>query len=199
MNTTYSCRQHKKQRCPWCGDDPLYVRYPDHEWGVPIRDDRRLFEMLFLEGAQAGLSWITVLKKRDRYREVFHGFCIARIAAMTDRELEVLLTDPGIIRNRLKVFGFRRNARACLEHFPGKGDLSEFLWSFVDNRTIVNRPGSLSAVPCTTSRSDAMSRALKKKGFTFVGSTICYAFMQAAGLVDDHLADCYKARTGKRG
>ncbi|MCO7226667.1 DNA-3-methyladenine glycosylase I [Pleionea sp. CnH1-48] len=186
-------------RCSWCGDDPLYVKYHDEEWGVPVYNDRELFEMLLLEGAQAGLSWITVLKKRAHYRKVFHRFNIKKMAAMTDDELNELLQDPGIIRNKLKVFGFRKNALAYLEHFPEKGMFSDFIWSFVDGKTIVNHLGSLDEAVATTEQSDAMSKALKKLGFTFVGSTICYAFMQAAGLVDDHVTDCFKHRSNNKG
>lgn len=179
-------------RCEWCSDDPLYQDYHDNEWGVPIKNDQQLFEMLCLEGAQAGLSWITVLKKREHYRKVFHGFDIEKIAAMTDQALDGLLKDPGIIRNRLKVYGFRKNARAYLEHFTGDQSFSDFIWSFVECQPLINRPKTLSDVPATTEISDKMSKALNKKGFTFVGSTICYAFMQAAGLVDDHTRDCFR-------
>jgi DNA-3-methyladenine glycosylase I len=181
-----------KQRCSWCGSDPLYVRYHDEEWGVPVYDDRQLFEMLCLEGAQAGLSWITVLKKREHYRKVYYNFNIKKVAAMTDGELELLLQDSGIIRNRLKVYGFRKNAQALLEHFPKKGQFSDFIWSFVDGKPIKNSFKQLSDISAFTELSDNMSKALKKKGFTFVGSTICYAFMQAAGLVNDHTRDCFK-------
>jgi DNA-3-methyladenine glycosylase I len=149
--------------------------------------------MLCLEGAQAGLSWITVLKKRERYRQVFHGFDIEKMAAMSDQELERLLKDPGIIRNKLKVFGFRKNARAYLEHFSEQQSFVDFIWSFVDHQPLSNQPKTLSEVPATTEISDKLSKALKKKGFTFVGSTICYAFMQAAGLVDDHTRDCFRS------
>ncbi|PWK46326.1 DNA-3-methyladenine glycosylase I [Pleionea mediterranea] len=179
-------------RCGWCSNDPLYQDYHDNEWGVPIKDDQQLFEMLCLEGAQAGLSWITVLKKRERYRQVFHGFDIEKMAAMSDQELERLLKDPGIIRNKLKVFGFRKNAHAYLEHFSEQQSFVDFIWSFVDHQPLINQPKTLSEVPATTEISDKMSKALKKKGFTFVGSTICYAFMQAAGLVDDHTRDCFR-------
>jgi DNA-3-methyladenine glycosylase I len=168
------------------------VKYHDDEWGVPVYDDQELFEMLCLEGAQAGLSWITVLKKRAHYRKVFHNFSIKKMANMTDLELDGLLSDPGIIRNRLKVYGFRKNAIAYLEHFEEKGQFSEFVWSFVDGNTQLNHFKEMAELPATTNTSDQMSKALKKMGFTFVGSTICYAFMQAAGLVNDHLKYCYK-------
>lgn len=180
-------------RCVWCTDDEIYRRYHDEEWGVPLYGDRRLFGMLQLEGAQAGLSWVTVLKKRARYEQVFHGFDIERCAAMTDRQLERLLEDPGIIRNRLKVYGVRKNAKAALRLMEREGSLSEYLWSFVGGDPIINRPATIDRVPTTTAESDAMSRALKKAGFTFVGSTICYAFMQAVGMVNDHTAGCFRS------
>ncbi len=182
---------NSKSRCSWCGTDPLYVDYHDNEWGRPEYDDQKLFEMLCLEGAQAGLSWITVLRKRDHYRKVFHSFNIEKVADMSDPELERLLQDSGIIRNRLKVYGVRKNAQALLNHFKNSGEFSEFIWSFVDGQPIVNRWQTLSEVPATTERSDNMSKALKKNGFTFVGSTICYAFMQATGMVNDHTRDCF--------
>ena len=181
-----------KARCAWCTDDEIYRRYHDEEWGVPLRGDRALFGMLMLEGAQAGLSWLTVLRKRDRYMEVFHGFDIERCAGMTDRRLDRLLEDPGIIRNRLKVYAVRKNARAAIalaEHGP---ILTEYLWSFVGGSPLINRPATMADVPTTTPESDAMSKALKKSGFTFVGSTICYAFMQAVGMVDDHTQGCFR-------
>ncbi len=180
-------------RCAWCTDDDIYRRYHDEEWGVPVRDDQHLFGMLQLEGAQAGLSWVTVLKKRTRYEQVFHGFDIERCAAMTDRQLERLLEDPGIIRNRLKVYGVRKNAKAALRLMEREGSLSEYLWSFVGGAPIFNRPATIDRVPTTTAESDAMSKALKKAGFTFVGSTICYAFMQAVGMVNDHTAGCFRS------
>lgn len=180
-------------RCAWCTDDDIYRRYHDEEWGVPVRDDQRLFGMLQLEGAQAGLSWITVLNKRARYEHVFHGFDIERCAAMTDRQLERLLEDPGIIRNRLKVYGVRKNAKAALRLMEREGSLAEYLWSFVGGAPIINRPATIARVPTTTAESDAMSNALKKAGFTFVGSTICHAFMQAVGMVNDHTAGCFRA------
>lgn len=179
-------------RCAWCTDDEIYRRYHDEEWGVPVRDDQRLFGMLQLEGAQAGLSWLTVLKKRARYEQVFHGFDIERCASMTDRQLDRLLEDPGIIRNRLKVYAVRRNARATIELVEKHGPLSDWLWPFVDDQPIVNRPATIADTPATTPESDAMSKALKKAGLTFVGSTICYAFMQAVGMVDDHTEGCFR-------
>ncbi len=182
-----------KIRCHWCTSDALYRRYHDEEWGVPEYDDRALFESLCLEGQQAGLSWITVLRKRPHYRHLFAAFEVQKIARFSDDKLEKFLLDEGIIRNRLKVFGIRKNARALLEHFPQPRQFSEFIWSFVDHQPQRRKPRSMEDIVATTSESDAMSKALKKRGFTFVGSTICYAFMQANGLVDDHLAQCWKA------
>jgi DNA-3-methyladenine glycosylase I len=181
------------QRCAWATDE-LLCAYHDAEWGVPLHDDRLLFEFLCLEGAQAGLSWRTVLAKRERYREVFHGFDIARVARMTDRELEKALTDPGIIRNRLKVTAARDNARAALEAIGAHGSLDAYLWSFVDGKPVRNRWTISAEVPATTELSDRMSKALKKDGFRFVGSTICYALMQATGMVNDHLVGCFRHR-----
>lgn len=166
--------------------------YHDIEWGTPLHDDQLLFEFLCLEGAQAGLSWRTVLAKREHYRKVFHGFEIARVAAMTDRELERLLRDPGIIRNRLKVEATRTNARAALEVIASDGSLDGYLWSFVDGRPVRNRWTDQSAVPATTALSDRLSKALKKRGFRFVGSTICYALLQATGMVNDHVTGCFR-------
>ncbi|NVJ60131.1 MAG: DNA-3-methyladenine glycosylase I [Gammaproteobacteria bacterium] len=186
-------KQNNLKRCDWCGSDPLYIKYHDDEWGVPEYKDRALFEMLCLEGAQAGLSWITVLKKRAHYRKVFYRFNPQKIANMPDTELEELLLDPGIIRNRLKVYGFRKNALAFLTNFDKRNSFSNFLWSFVDHQPIINSFKNMQELPAKTDVSDKMSKALKKKGFTFVGSTICYAFMQAVGMVNDHLAYCEKA------
>jgi len=183
------------ERCGWCGADPLYVAYHDEEWGVPQHDDRRLFEKLILEGAQAGLSWITILRKREAYRRAFHGFDPTKVAAMMDAELEVLLQDPGIVRNRLKVFSARKNALAFLAVQREFGSFDAFLWSFVGGKPKVNRPKTLAEVPAVTPEAEALGKALKKRGFTFVGPTIMYAYMQSMGLVDDHLATCWK-RTG---
>jgi DNA-3-methyladenine glycosylase I len=183
------------ERCPWCGTDPLYVAYHDEEWGVPLHDDRALFELLILEGAQAGLSWITVLRKRDAYRAAFDGFDIARVAAYTADDETRLLGNPGIVRNRLKVRGAIRTARAVVELQQRHGSLDAFLWQFVDGRPKVGEWTSLSQVPTQTPEAVAMSKALQKAGATFVGPTICYAFMQAAGLVDDHVVTCWR-RTG---
>ncbi len=180
------------QRCWWCGDDELYRQYHDLEWGVPVHDERELFEFLCLEGAQAGLSWITILRKREHYRLVFDNFDADKIARYTDDKIAALLQDPGIVRNRLKVNGFVKNARACLELRDQGITLNDYLWSFVDGQPLQNERKSMGDVPATTPISDAMAKDLKKRGFTFVGSTICYAFMQAAGLVNDHLAGCFR-------
>jgi DNA-3-methyladenine glycosylase I len=182
----------KQQRCSWCGTDSVYVRYHDKEWGVPVYSDRKLFEMLILEGAQAGLSWITVLKKRPHYRKVFDRFNPEVIARYNRKKIQQLLNDPGIIRNRLKVEGTVKNAKAYLRLRESEGRLSDFLWQFVDNEPIINRWRTLKQVPAKTSVSDAMSKELKSRGFTFVGSTICYAFMQSIGMVNDHTTDCFR-------
>lgn len=173
-------------RCAWCSDDPLYVHYHDHEWGVPQRDAQALFELLLLEGFQAGLAWITVLKKRERYRQVLFGFDPVRLARISDGEIDQLMRDPGIIRNRLKLQAARRNARAWLA-LP---DPAGWLWSFVGGQPRINRFAAIAEVPAVTPEAEAMSRALKKAGFGFVGPTICYAFMQASGMVMDHTLDC---------
>ncbi len=180
------------QRCGWCGSDPLYVEYHDREWGVPVWDDNTLFEFLVLEGAQAGLSWITVLRKREAYRQAFDNFNAEKIARYTDKKLEKLLQDPGIIRNRLKVFGSRKNARAFLEVQAEMGSFANYIWDFVDGEPIQNAWQSLAEVPATSPVSDALSKDMKKRGFTFVGSTIMYAHMQATGMVNDHTTDCFR-------
>lgn len=181
-----------RTRCWWCGDDELYQEYHDLEWGVPVHDDRLLFEFLCLEGAQAGLSWITILRKRENYRRVFDNFDAGKIARYQDTKIATLLQDSGIVRNRLKVNGFVKNARAMLEMQDQGTTLDAYLWNFVDGETLQNNRQSINQVPANTDISDAMSKDLKKRGFTFVGSTICYAFMQAAGLVNDHTVDCYR-------
>ena len=173
-------------RCFWCNNDPVYIDYHDLEWGVPLRDAQKLFELLLLEGFQAGLSWITVLKKRPRYREVMFGFDVQRVADMTDTDIEALMLEPGIIRNRLKLNAARRNARAWL----ALDNPVEFLWSFVGGQQKVNHFKDRSEVPAITPEAEAMSKALKKAGFTFVGPTICYAYMQSSGMVMDHTIDC---------
>ena len=182
------------KRCWWCGEDELYMRYHDEEWGVPVHDERELFEFLCLEGAQAGLSWITILRKRDNYRRAFDNFDAHKIARYPDKKIAALLQDPGIVRNRLKVNGFVKNARAYLQLLEEGSSLDSYLWDFVGGETLHNHRRKMSDVPATTAESDAMAKALKKRGFTFVGSTICYAFMQAAGLVNDHLVECYRHR-----
>ena len=175
-------------------DDPLYLAYHDEEWGVPSRDDRHLFEMLILEGAQAGLSWYTVLKKRERYRVVFDRFDADKVARYTARKQAGLLKDAGIIRNRAKVASAVTNARAFLAVVEEHGSFARHVWGFVDGEPIVNRWRKLADVPVTTPRSDALSKDLKRRGFSFVGSTICYSFMQAVGMVNDHLVDCFRHR-----
>jgi DNA-3-methyladenine glycosylase I len=179
-------------RCPWAASDALLRDYHDTEWGVPLHDDRALFEFLCLEGAQAGLSWRTVLGKREHYRKVFHDFEIARVAALTDQQLEKRLLDPGIIRNRLKVFSMRDNAITALDVINEFGSLDGYLWSFVEGRPLVNHWKNHADVPATTQLSDRMSKAMKKRGFRFVGSTICYSLLQATGMVNDHLVDCFR-------
>lgn len=177
-------------RCEWCGDDPLYVKYHDTEWGVPVFNERKLFEMLILEGAQAGLSWITVLKKRSHYKKVFDNFDVDKIVRYNKRKVESLLLDPGIIRNRLKVESTIGNARAWLELKEQKIKPVDYLWQFVGGEPIQNHWKLHKQLPATTKESDAMSKELKRRGFKFVGSTICYAFMQATGMVNDHTTDC---------
>jgi DNA-3-methyladenine glycosylase I len=181
-------------RCPWAGNDPLYLAYHDHEWGVPEHDDNRLFEMLILEGAQAGLSWITILRKRPRYRRVFAGFDPPRVARFDRRRIAALLRDPGIVRNRRKVEATVQNARAFLAIVAEEGSFDRYLWRFVGGKPIRNRWVRSGQVPAETDESRSLSRDLKKRGFAFVGPTICYAFMQAVGLVNDHLTGCFRHR-----
>lgn len=180
-------------RCGWVTDEPLYIRYHDEEWGRPVHDDRRLFEFLVLEGAQAGLSWLTVLRKRENYRKAFDGFDPVRVARFRPGRIEALLRDPGIVRNRAKVTSAVENARAFLAIQREHGSFDAFAWSFVGGKPIRRRPRTLKDVPATTPESDAFSKALQVRGFRFVGSTICYAFMQACGLVDDHVQGCFLA------
>ena len=187
-----------KKRCGWCGKDPLYVEYHDQEWGVPVFDDRELFEMLVLEGAQAGLSWITILRKRQNYCRAFDGFAFERIAGYGEREIERLLGDPGIVRNRRKIESTIRNARGVLAIQGQYGTFSDFLWSFVDKAPRQNCWRALSDVPVSTKESDRMSKELKRFGFSFVGSTICYAFMQSVGMVNDHLTECFRHQEVQR-
>jgi len=181
-------------RCGWATNDPLYLRYHDEEWGVPSHDDRHLFEMMILEGAQAGLSWITILRKRDNYRRAFDRFDPRKIAKYDAHKIKALLADEGIVRNRLKIESTVDNARAFLEVAKEFGSFDRFIWGFVGGESIVNRPRTLRGVPPRTPESDTMSKALVRRGFRFVGSTICYAFMQACGLVDDHVSRCFRAR-----
>jgi DNA-3-methyladenine glycosylase I len=178
------------ERCPWAGKDPLYLPYHDEEWGVPSHDDRHLFEMLILEGAQAGLSWLTILQKRENYRRAFDGFDPARVARYTEKRQAKLLANPGIVRNRLKVAAAVTNARAFLELVEKEGSFDRYLWSFVGGKPKQNRFRRIADVPARTPVSDALSKDLAKRGFKFVGSTICYAYMQGVGLVNDHLVSC---------
>jgi len=186
--------QPDKIRCTWAGADPLYVAYHDDEWGVPLHDDQRLFEMLILEGAQAGLSWITVLRKRDAYRKAFDRFDAGRVARYGIDRIERLMKEEGIIRNRLKIEAAVKNARTFLDVQRESGSFDAYIWQFVGGRPKQNARRTMKEVPATSPESDAMSRDLKKRGFTFVGSTICYAFMQATGMVNDHLVDCFRYR-----
>lgn len=180
------------RRCGWCSDDPLYIAYHDQEWGVPSHDDRHLFEMLILEGAQAGLSWITILRKRQNYRDAFDGFDVRRVARYTPARIEKLLANPGIVRNRLKVGAAVLNAQAVLRIQDEFGSLDRFLWQFVDGRARQNAWPSYRDGPATTAESDALSKALQLRGCKFVGSTIMYAFMQAVGMVNDHETACHR-------
>ena len=179
-------------RCAWAGDDPLYQHYHDEEWGVPTHDDRLLFEMLNLEGAQAGLSWITILRKRENYRAAFDNFDAETIVRYNDAKIAALLENPGIVRNRLKVNGVVKNARAFLAVQEEFGSFDAYIWRFTDGAPIVNAWTSLSQLPALTDEATAMSKDLKKRGFTFVGPTICYAFMQATGMVNDHVVTCFR-------
>ncbi len=194
MRKTKSRKIEERKRCWWCGDDPLYVAYHDREWGVPLKDDRRLFEMLILEGFQAGLSWYTILKKRENFRTAFKNFDAVKISKMTARDVNRLMKDAGIIRNRLKIAGTIKNARAYLAVKNEFGSFSDYLWQFTGHKTLRSSPAPRKgAIRSISPESDAMSKDLRKRGFTFVGSTICYAFMQATGMVNDHTADCFRA------
>lgn len=183
-----------QQRCPWCGDDPLYQRYHDEEWGAPCFDDRKLFEFILLESAQAGLAWITILRKRENYRAAFAGFDPQKVARFNRRSIERLMADAGIVRNRLKIEAAIGNARLFLDIAEQWGSFSDYLWHFVDGKPIVNRWQTLAEVPATTPLSDAISKDMKQRGFRFFGSTICYAHMQAVGMVNDHLTSCFRHR-----
>lgn len=191
-----------KPRCRWCGSDPLYVRYHDEEWGVPVHDDRTLFEFLILEGAQAGLSWITILRKREAYREAFANFDARKVARIDGRRRRTLMNNPGIVRNRLKIESTVTNAQAFLAVQKEFGSFDRYLWAFVGGRPIVNRWTQMKQIPPRTAESDSLSKDLQQRGFRFVGSTIMYAFMQAVGMVNDHTVDCFRyrplaRRTGK--
>ncbi|MCE5264181.1 MAG: DNA-3-methyladenine glycosylase I [Deltaproteobacteria bacterium] len=187
-----------KNRCPWSGSDPLYLRYHDCEWGAPVHDDRLLFEFLVLEGAQAGLSWLTILKRREGYRKAFQGFDPQIVAAYSPSDVQRLLADSGIIRNRLKIASAIGNAQKVLKIADEFGSFDAFLWRYVDGRPIHNGWRSMAEIPARTGTSDTISKDLKKRGFSFVGSTICYAFMQAVGLVNDHVVDCFRFAELKR-
>ncbi|HLX25337.1 MAG TPA: DNA-3-methyladenine glycosylase I [Usitatibacter sp.] len=184
----------EEKRCPWCLGSPQYMAYHDREWGRPVHDDRVFFEFLILEGAQAGLSWSTILNKRENYRKAFAQFDPAKVARFTPAKVKKLLADPGIVRNRLKVEGSVRNAKAFLAVQEEFGSFDKYAWSFVGGKPIVSRPKTMKQVPAKTKESDALSKDLQKRGFTFVGSTIMYAFMQATGLVDDHIVGCPSKR-----
>ncbi len=179
-------------RCWWPGEDPVYIAYHDEEWGVPVHDERLLFECLCLEGQQAGLSWITVLKKRDHYRKHFKSFDLDKMAGLTDKTIEKLLLDTGLIRNRLKLYSIRSNAVAFKKIQKEFGSFDKYIWSFTNGKVLDGKRKARKSVPSTTDISDAMSKDLKKRGFKFVGSTICYAFMQAAGLINDHTSNCFR-------
>ncbi len=187
-----------KKRCVWVSDDPIYIHYHDNEWGVPIHDDRLLFEFLNLEGAQAGLSWITVLKKRENYRRLFDNFNPEKIAKYNAKKVAALLENPGIIRNRLKIASTISNAQAYLDLLQEWDSLSKYIWHFVDGKPLQNNWKDFKKIPAHTVISDQMSKDLKKKGFKFVGSTICYAFMQAVGMVNDHTIDCFRNKEVKQ-
>jgi len=193
----------KKKRCPWSGTDPLFVAYHDQEWGVPVHDDRVLFEFLVLEGAQAGLSWSTILRKRDAYRRAFDRFDPRKVARYDKRKVEALLADAGIVRNRAKIESALKNAKAFLGVQEEFGSFEAYQWRFVDGRPIQNRWRAVGDIPARSAQSDAMSSDLKRRGFTFVGSTIVYAHMQAVGMVNDHVVDCFRhrelARLGREG
>ena len=182
----------ESSRCPWAGTDPEYIRYHDEEWGVPLHEDRALFELLVLEGAQAGLSWLTILRRRTAYRRAFEGFDPERIAGFGPEDKVRLLGDPGIVRNRLKVESAVRNARAFLALRNEHGSFADYLWNWVDGRPVVNSPGTMADVPARTELSDRISADLKRRGFNFVGSVIVYAFLQSAGVVNDHLVSCFR-------
>jgi DNA-3-methyladenine glycosylase I len=181
-----------RTRCVWCGDDPLYQQYHDQEWGLPCRDDKKLFEFVLLEGAQAGLSWITILRKRENYRKAFAGFEVEKVAAFNEQDIERCVGNVGIVRNRLKINSAISNARCFMEVQAEFGSFSNYFWGYVDGTPIVNHWASHSEIPASTALSDRISKDMKKRGFKFFGSTICYAHMQAMGLVNDHTTDCFR-------
>ncbi|SDP61885.1 DNA-3-methyladenine glycosylase I [Desulforhopalus singaporensis] len=181
-----------KNRCEWCGNDPLYRDYHDHQWGVPEHDDFKLFEMLCLEGAQAGLSWLTILRKRKSYQEVFSNFDFTSIASYTERDIAALMTHPGIVKNRLKINAVVKNAAVVIDIIEEKGNFSSFLWDYVDGVPLQNKWRSMQEVPSQTELSRRLSRDLKKRGMSFVGPTICYSLMQSVGMVNDHLVNCFR-------
>lgn len=181
-----------KKRCNWCLSDDIYIKYHDREWGVPVTDDKKWFEFIILDGAQAGLSWLTVLRKRENYRKAFNGFDVKKIARYDDKKKKELLDNPGIIRNRLKIDSTVRNAKAFIDIQKEFGTFNNYIWQFTGGKTITRRVKGMKDIPPRTDISDAMSKDLKKRGFNFVGSTICYAFMQAAGMVNDHFEDCFR-------
>ncbi|MBD3319481.1 MAG: DNA-3-methyladenine glycosylase I [Chitinivibrionales bacterium] len=185
---------HKKNRCSWAGDDPAYIAYHDNEWGIPVHDDTKLFEMLVLEGFQAGLSWITILKKRDNFRKAFSNWNWNKVARYTDRDIERLMKDKGIIRNRLKIQAAINNAQRFIEIRKEFGSFDTYMWQFTNNKTFrpEKRAKTWKEIPARTKESDAMSKDLKKRGFSFVGPVICYAHMQAVGMVDDHIKGCWR-------
>lgn len=183
--------KNNESRCTWCGDDALYMRYHDEDWGVPVHDDQELLEKLILDGAQAGLSWITILRKRDNYRQAFDGFDAEKMALYDDRKFEELMNNAGIVRNRLKINAAITNAKAYLE-LRQESTFDDYLWQFVNGKTINNKIKSMNEIPTQSAESVAMSKALQKRGFKFVGPTICYAFMQAVGMVNDHLITCFR-------
>ena len=184
--------QDTRHRCSWTGSDPLYIRYHDEEWGVPVHDDRTLFEFLVLESAQAGLSWSTILKKRENYREAFAGFNVKKVASYTDHDLEMLLQNPGIVRNRLKIAAAINNARRFIEIQKEFGSFSKYQWQFVSNTPKQNAWNNTSQIPAITPQSEAFSKDMKKRGFRFLGPTTIYAHMQATGMVNDHVIDCFR-------
>lgn len=188
----------EKNRCAWCLKFEQYIAYHDTEWGVPVHDDRKHFEFLILEGAQAGLSWSTILKKREGYRKAFSDFDPQKVARFTEKKLEKILLNPGIVRNRLKVFAAVNNARRFLEIQKEFGSFNNYIWSFVNGKPIVNKWKTLKQIPATTKESDALSKDLIQRGFKFTGSTVMYAHMQACGLVNDHLVDCFRYREVQR-